>query len=253
MKKLFFPGLQVLLICFLASSCTPVKVVNKKSEAEAHYMLGISYLREKDPTRALKEFLTAEDFDSSRADIQEGMALAYQSKQAYPEAEKHFLKALKIAPKEPRIASNLANLYLEMGEWDKAIQYFSEAEANLLFDKPEMALAGIGFAYFKKQDYEKAKIHYEKALKKKWNFAPAYYHLGELFFAQDKVALARESFQKAVDLRPNYISAHFQLALTEMKAKNFQKARASFKRVIDLAPETEIGIRAAELMKVLPD
>ena len=96
MKKLFFLLFWVLVICLLATSCAPVKYVDKEKEAEAHYMLGISYLREQDPTRALKEFLLAEDFDSRRVDIQEGIALAYQSKQAYPEAERHFLKALKI-------------------------------------------------------------------------------------------------------------------------------------------------------------
>ena len=140
-----------------------------------------------------------------------------------------------------------------MKEWDKAIKYFEVANANLLFDKPEMALAGIGFAYFKKQDYEKARIYYEQALKKKWNFTPAYFHLGELFMAQDKVELARQSFQKAVELRPNYVMAHFQLALIHMKEKDFVKARESFQKVIELAPGTEIGTHAAELMKVLPD
>ncbi|MBN2426921.1 MAG: tetratricopeptide repeat protein [Deltaproteobacteria bacterium] len=253
MKKLSLLVSLILTFSFLAVSCAPVQQVDKTKEAEAHYMLGISYLKEQNFTHALKEFLTAEEFDARRLDIQEGIALAYQLKQAYPEAEKYYLKALKIDPKEPRIASNLATLYLDMREWDKAIRYFEEASNNILFDQPEKALLGIGFAHFKKQDYQKAKLYYEKALEKKWNFAPAYFRLGELFLAQDKVTLAQQNFEKAIDLNPNYVTAYFQLALTQMKAKDFNKARESFRKVILLTPESEIAVRAGELMKVLPE
>jgi Tfp pilus assembly protein PilF len=253
MRKIFCSLLQVLLISFLLTSCAPVKVVDDEKEAEAHFMLGISYLQEQDHTRALKEFLTAENYDSSRVDIKEGIAQAYQLKQAYPEAEKYYLKALKINPDDPRIANNLASLYLDMGEWDKAIQYFKMANANLLFNNPEMALTGIGFAYFKKRDFEKARLYFEKAIKKKWNFAPAYFRMGELYLEQEKQELAKQSFQKAVDLQPNYVMPRFQLGLIQMKEKDIQNARKSFEKVVELAPETEIGIRAKDLLKVMPD
>jgi Tfp pilus assembly protein PilF len=243
----------VLMAFFLAASCTPVQNVDKAKEAEAHYMLGVSNLKEQNFTNALKEFLRAEEYDSRRVDIQEGVALAYQLKQAYPEAERHYLKALKINPKEPRIVYNLAALYLDMQEWDKSIRYFEEAADNLLFDQTEKALLGIGFAYFKKKDFQKARIYYEKAIEKKWNFAPAYFRMGELFLTQDKVEMASQSFQKAVELNANYVNAHFQLALTYMKAKDFSGARKSFEKVIQLTPKSEMGARAMELMKTLPE
>ena len=253
MKKLSLFVPLILAFSFLTVSCAPVQEVNKTKEAESHYMLGISYLKEQNFTHALKEFLAAEELDARRLDIQEGIALAYQLKQAYPEAEKHYLQALKIEPKEPRIASNLATLYLDMREWDKAIRYFEEASNNILFDRPEQALLGIGFAHFKKQDYPKAKLYYEKALEKRWNFAPAYFRLGELLLAQDKVSLAQQNFQKAIELNPDYVAAYFQLALTQMKEKDFDKARKSFEKVIQLTPASETAARAAELMKVLPE
>jgi Tfp pilus assembly protein PilF len=253
MKTKTFDLLWILLVSLLIASCTPVKVVDKVKDAEAHFMLGISYLQERDHTRALKEFLIAEEFSPKRVDIQEGMAQAYQLKQAFPEAEKHYLKALKLAPNDPRIANNLGSLYLDMGEWDKAIESFQKANANLLFNNPEMALTGIGFAYFRKMDYEKAGLYYQKALKKKWNFAPAYFRLGELSQAEGKNELARHSFQKALDLSPNWALAQLHLGLIQMKEKEFKEARESFEKVIELAPKTELGAKAADLLKVLPD
>lgn len=253
MKKKFSPFLLVLLFSFALSSCAPIKVVDKEKEAEAHFILGISYMQEQDPTRALKEFLIAEEFAPSRVDIQEGMAQAYQLKQVFSKAEEHYLKAMKLAPNDARIANNLGSLYLDMEEWDKAIKFFEQANVNLLFNDPEMALTGIGYAYFRKTDYEKSALYYKKALKKKWNFAPAYFRLGELYQTQGKSELARHSFQKTLDFEPNWALPYFHLGLIQVEMEEIQQARDSFRNAVKLAPKTELADKAADLLKTLPE
>ena len=82
----------------------------KVKGSEAHYLLGVSYLQEQNPTLALKEFLQAEALDSRDADIQAGLGQAYQLKRAFAEAEKHYLRALKLRRDDPQIQNNLVCL-----------------------------------------------------------------------------------------------------------------------------------------------
>lgn len=241
--------LALLFLVFLTSGCGAT--AKHSREAETHYMLGVSYLRERNPTLALRELQLAEQKDADNADIQNTLAQAYQQKHAFPEAERHYLKAIRLNRDNPTYQNNLAALYLDMERWDDAIRHFRKAADNLLFTSPEVALTGIGYAYFHKGEYLDAVAACKEAINHNPRYAQAQLRLGEAYYALDKTGPAIEAFRQALNLSPNYTLAHYRLGQAYMKLKQPELAIASFREVLRLAPDSELGRSVAEYIKIL--
>ncbi|BCR05555.1 lipoprotein [Desulfuromonas versatilis] len=239
----------VLLLLALLSGCGAPK--KAPDDAEVHYILGLSYLREGNYTSALKQFLIAEKESPRRPDIQGALAQAYQLKKAYPEAERHYLLAIDYSEQEPQFQNNLAALYLDMQRWDDALVYFRKASGNLLFGSPEVALTGAGFAHFQKGDYLEALIAYREALSRNPQYVPARFRLGEAYYALDKNDLAIEAYQAALGMAPEFAQGHYQLGLSYLKEREMAKAAESFSEVLRLAPDSEWARLSKDYLKLL--
>jgi len=224
----------------------------KKNQAKSHYTLGISHMQSGSPTMALKELLQAAKIDSGDAEIPAALAQAYQAKKAYPEAKKHYQRALDISGNDPRYQNNLGALFIDMEEWDKAIESFGKAAENLLFMRTEVALTGIGYAYFKKGDFPAAVNYYQQARGIAPGFAPISMRLGEVYYALGQDVPARDELEKAIKLSPNYSEAHYRLGLINLREKNIRKAAEEFRQVVALSPDSEWGLQAANFLKTLP-
>jgi len=240
-------GLTVLLALIGCSAPS----AQQQADAETHYMLGVSYLRENDATKALQEFLVAVKADPRDKEIQAALGQAYQLKMAYPLAEEHYLEALELSPNDPQIRNNLGALYLDMKNWDKAIEQFRLASGNLLFNQPEVSLTGLGVAYFNKSQYPDAIGAYRKALLARPHYPPAHFYLGEAYYALSKPDLAIESYQEAIKAAPNYVQAYYRLGMAYMRIEALGKARESFEKVVELAPDSEPGLLARDYLTVL--
>lgn len=240
--------LTIILCGLLLIACSATK--EKVDAGEVHYILGVSYLRENNPTLALKEFLIAYDSEDSGR-IHSGLGQAYQLKHAFKEAEEHYKTALRREKDNPQFANNLAALYLDTGRWDAAIRYFNQAANNLLFTNPEIALTGLGVAYYQKGEYSQAITQFEKSINLAPRFAQTYYHLGETYFALDKTDLALLQLNHAIDLSPGYAAAYYKRALTYLKLKKHAAARTDFNRVLVLVPDSEIGRLSKDYLRLL--
>jgi tetratricopeptide (TPR) repeat protein len=214
-------------------------------------MYGLSYLRQQQHTQALREFPLAVEADPERADFQNALAQAYQFKKAYPEAEKHYLNALSLSGNDPAYQNNLAALYLDMQRWDDAVTHFRQASSNLLFGTPEVALTGMGFAYFQKGNYLDAIGAYKKALERNDRYPVAHMRLGETYYALDKWDMAIDSYGKAIALAPIYSEAYYKLGLAYMKNGRQDEAKTAFAEVVRLAPTAEIAKLAKGYIELL--
>lgn len=248
MYKFFFP-LALLLLVLLTTGCGAT--AKHRKEAETHYMLGVSYLREQNPTLALRELLLAEQKDNDNADIQNSLAQAYQLKRAFPDAERHYLRAVRLDRDNPLYQNNLAALYLDMERWDDAIIHFRKAADNLLFTNPEVALTGICYSYYHKGEYLDAIAACKEALNHNSRYAQAHLRLGEAYYALDKVGPAADSFRQALALSPDNVLVHYRLGQAYMKLKRPQQAADSFREVLRLAPDSELARSVTEYLKIL--
>ncbi len=238
-----------LLLLALLSACGAPK--KQQDDAQVHYILGLSFLREQNSTSALKQFMLAEKKAPRRAEIQGALAQAYHLKKAYAEAEKHYLLAIEYSQQDPQYQNNLGALYLDMQRWGDALAYFRKASANLLFNSPEVSLAGEGFAHFQKGDYLDAVIAYKEALARDPRYMQAHFRLGEAYYALDKNELAISAYRDALAIAPEFAQAHYKLGLAYMKEQETQKAADAFREVLRLAPESEWGKLSRDYLKLL--
>lgn len=247
---LFLTGLTFLAISLAA--CVPYEETKPaKENAQYHYMMGVSALDEQNPTEALKEFLMAEESDKNDPQIQSGLAQAYWLKQAYSLAEVHFKNAIALSKDDPKYYHNLAALYLSMERYDDAISAFQTAAENLLFDRSELAWTGIGLANFHKQDYPAAERSYRKAMALNPRYYLAPFHLGELYYNQDRPVEALDMFTLTIELAPGFPNGHYWQGLVYMKIKETDKAKQSFLEVLRLAPQSETGRLAKDYLKII--
>ena len=237
------------MLAFFCTACAPgSKAVQ---QAETHYSLGVSSLRDPNVTAALREFLKAAEYDPRDPKIQEALAQTYHIKKAYPEAERHYLEAIRLSKGDPTYINNLGALYLNMQRWDDAIAQFRLAGNDLLFPQPEVALTGAGLALLKKGDHLAAIEAFQQALEKNRRYAPAKLHLGETYMALNKPDLAIQALEDAVVLDPAYAQAHYQLGLAYMKGNARDRARTSFEKVISLSPDSEVARLAKSYLQLL--
>jgi len=229
--------------------CAPAK--QERQEARTHYALGVSYLREPNVTAALQEFLKVVELDPRNADYQEVLAQAYHLKKAYPEAEKHYLEAVRLSGGDPGCYNNLGALYLDMQRWDDAVEYFSLAAGDLLFAQPEVAFTGAGTALVEKGEPLEAIEYFQQALEKNRRYAPAHLHMGRAYQSLGRPGPAIESFLEATRIDTGYAEAYYQLGLAYMKRKDDGKAREAFEKVISLRPDSELSRKAENYLKLL--
>lgn len=251
---MYYRNLIIVMTVFWVSlyGCVPIEETRSDSEeAKYHYLLGVTALNEQNPTEALKEFLKAEEFNDDDPEIQAGLAQAYWLKKAYDLAEKHFLNALKLSDDDPKYYNNLGALYLSLERYDDSINAFEKAAENLLFDRPELAWTGIGLANFNKQDYAAAERAYKKAL----DYNPRYYrpafHLGELYYNQNRPVEALGMFSKSVELAPEFYTGYYWKGLVYMQMKEPQNAKKEFEEVVRLAPKTELSTLSLNYLKII--
>lgn len=244
-----FKSLVALVLCGLLFGCAAPQ--KKAPEQNVHYILGVSYLREGNASRALQEFTKAHQADRNNADILVGLGRAYQLKGAYQEAEQRYLQALKMRPGDSLIDNNLGDLYLRLQRYDDAIHYFGKAASNLMFANSEVSLTGLGYAHFMKREYAEAISAYRKALVQNPRYDEAHLRLGETYYAMGKTDRALGEFRQALKLNGSNVRTHFQLGLAYMKAEQPSQAAQYFRNVVRLAPTSDLGEQADHYLELL--
>lgn len=246
---------HLVLTCLLTFSLAACVSVEKNSssgkDANYHFLMGSSYLKEGQTTMALQEFITAEKLDHKNVEIQSSLARTYLLKGAFELAETHYRKALDLSGGAPQYQNNLGALYLSMGRYQQAAEAFRKAAEDLLFSNAEVAWTGLGLATYRLGDTAAAETYFQRAIQVNPNYFQPYYQLGLLHFTEDRPAEAAAAFEKVVKLRPGFVDGHFRLALAYAKEKKLEQARAAFQEVLRLDPDSEQGQHATTYLNIL--
>ena len=160
MKKTNFLLLVIFSLALL-NSCkdTPQDSKQKSVELMTTQTMGLAYLEEFKLDEAEKEFLKFIKMAPKEKLGYANLGLAYLRMGKYPEAEKQLFEAIKIDPKDPDIRLLLATVYQMNDERDKAISELKEAltfapdHIKILYDLTE--LYSNGAAAESQQEREK--------------------------------------------------------------------------------------------------
>jgi type IV pilus biogenesis/stability protein PilW len=242
--------LCVAFIMLLSACATTTKSDNIK-KAEAHFKIGVSHLSKNDLKQAFIELQKAIKLDPEQKESLNYLGYISTRFKKYDEAIAYYKKAIAVAPDYSEALNNLGVTYLEMEEWDEAIDYFKMALDNPIYSTPEKAYSSTGFAYYKKQDYQKAGEAIQEALKRDPDFPYAIYIQGLLYINSQNDEAAIKEFLRVLDVLPHYVDAHWELANAYIRTGERDKAIQHFKTVAEKAKDPEIREEALEYIELL--
>lgn len=218
-----------------------------REQADIHMDIGIAYIQSGKYNSALKELLQAEKMGKANPKVHYYLGVAYHGKGLNELAISEIEKAVNMDPKYSEAHNFLGAIYISMEKWDRAIEAFEKALANILYDTPAVAHFNMGWAYYKKGNYEAALRQYELALVSEPDtvLVPLIEkNRGIVLLAQGRNDEAIKHLQKSLELMPSLAETHYWLGQCFMGQNKREKARAAFHEAVKLAPDTEWGMKS---------
>jgi Tfp pilus assembly protein PilF len=242
------------LLCqlMLVSSCA--MIAKQKAQAQANQKTGLALLEAGQYLGALKVLLEADKDDPDDPVTNYYLGIAYNGRGMRDMALERFQRAVYLKEDYSEAHNYIGVIYMDMGQWEKAIVAFDQALKNYLYETPALALYNSGWAYYNLKNYSKALSQYQQALSKD---STRHLHprieknIGLIYLKQSNFPEAKAHLEKSVNLNPSLYDAHFYLGETYLKINDNENARRSFRQVIKLAPQTPFGQKAKEYLQSL--
>lgn len=124
----------------------------------------------------------------------------------------------KTPSKKAEIVKNIALIYTETGQDDKAMAAYDEARAddpndvNLILNQANL--------YYKKGDLDKFKSLMSEATALAPDNADLHYNIGVISMEQGNMEEARAAYKKALEIKPDYTNAQLNLSTTYINEGN---------------------------------
>ncbi len=224
---------------------------SKEGYGTVYHEMRVSQFSKQNPplTFTLKKIQVAEmnmpaiEDEGSVVLFEEGIDLYDQEK--YAEAAVKFEEFIKKNPTVYQVNINIGNCYLEIGEYDKAIEAFTKVLENVKEEKESIegdegaarALASIGVTYFKQGNLEKASEYFKQAVNIFPEDEELAFNVGEIYFKQGETDKAIEYFLLAVKIKERWAPPHRQLGYAYLNKGKYKLAVDSLKKFVELAPD----------------
>jgi Flp pilus assembly protein TadD len=234
----------------LLVGCAPDSRLQRK-QAEASYSLGLAFLQEDRPARALTELTKAAALDPEDPKIFNLLGWAYWRKRELVAAEQAFRRAVEVDPKFSEGWNNLGALYLDQKRFGDAIPVLETAAADVFYQTPERALTNLGWALYNVGRTSEAEKRYREALEMAGDFPLAHKHLAVLLQARGDHEEALQHLDLALLALPNDASIQLKRGISLLKLGRRDAARGAFEEAWKLAPGTELGISAKTYLDLL--
>lgn len=232
-------------------------------ELSALITKGYAHIELEQYNEAIETFDRAIEFDAhhiATPPALNGKGVCYARQEDYAEALKCFEKCNKIDKENSTVIFNIAYMYLNLNENDKALEKFEEIlkynPDNIIakFKIEEIKNGGdlefhsIQEGLMKAQMYQQA-YRYDDALKIynqilniQEDCIPAYNHQGHIYSELNQPDKAIKCYQKALEYQPKAQVAWSSMAMVYLNEGNFKKANECYDKALDLIPDDDVSL-----------
>jgi Tfp pilus assembly protein PilF len=239
----------VILLSLVACVTTGPKI-DKAKMAEGYYMKGLSHLRENNYELASVEFNRSIQTDSSFKQSYYGLGIISDDQGKPEDAIKYYKEAISLDAQYSEAYNALGRVYSRQQKWQEALKCYKKALENKLYTTPHLPNLNIGLVYMEMKEYDKAVEAFREA-KRFVNQDFIIYQLGTALYEAGKIKDSIREFQEGVGMTPQNATMRFSLALAFLKDGNKKSALTEFRKAVELDPKGETGRKANDYIKTL--
>lgn len=187
-------GALLLIVALAACSTGPTKA-NLQEASRINTQLGIDYARKGNFDVAMDKLKRALEQDSNNATAHSASAFVYQQLGEYPQAERHYRRALSLEGNDSSVRNNFGVFLCARGKIDEALQYLTDAAQDHRYPTPEAAWTNAGICV-KSRDPERAEQYFREALRVNPAFPDALGQMAWISFQKQNHLAARAFVQR---------------------------------------------------------
>jgi type IV pilus assembly protein PilF len=218
-----------LALAFVLSGCKHVPSEKEQQSADIHYNLGVTAQQAGNVQEALSEFQRAVEMDPDNADAQNALGiLLHLSYRRLGEAIEHYQRAIELRPNFSEARTNLANVFLDKGQYDEAIKLYEQVLNDMLYPTPFIAQGNMGWAYYKKGQTEKALENIKAAVTLNPSFCLGYKNLGLIYEQTGHTEEACKEFSHYREQCPEVADAYLREGVCLAKLGQGDTAKERF-------------------------
>ena len=204
-----------------------------------------------------------EDFEQAEIDVKKAIALyghsteyelnlafIYVQRKKYDNAIVLIEDCLGYNPDNPYALGLIADAYLFLPDYEKAISYYTKLRKVEEWDA--LILNNVGFALLNLDQPEQALTHLNAAAVIDPYFAYAYANRGYCFHLIGKTTRGEADLVRALQLDPSNAYAYRYLGLIAKHQSKFNLAAQHFQTALQLGYTEEYGDEVSTLLKSLP-
>jgi tetratricopeptide (TPR) repeat protein len=208
--------------------------------SKLYYELGHLYLQKDEKINALSAFKLALKYEENNPYYQNSLAYAYVQLEQYDAAIELYKKALETNPNDEWsavVAQALATIYHQIKGNSEAAISMLENSLLLTKDKAQIyeALADI---YYDLENLDTSVEYYNRALSEDSENPKVYSRLAMAYWEQDEIEKSIIYYSKAIELDPGYEIAYNNLGVVFLDGLgDAKRAGDYFKNAIELNPD----------------
>jgi tetratricopeptide (TPR) repeat protein len=170
------------------------------------------------------------DIEIAKQQFEDGLN-SIQNKE-FEQAEKNFLKSLKLNPDRESVLNNLSTAQIKLGKYDDA----KKSSERVIHLNPKNATAWMNLGIIEQElnNFDTSLNHFNKAIE----IDPLYFHVynnkGILLCEAGQYQGAIINFDKALELQPDLLEAILNKADAFKELKNFNEAFKCIERALEI-------------------
>jgi choline-sulfatase len=206
---------------------------------DAWVMLGNEYYRKRDFPNALRHYRRALEINPDYDLATINLANAYRSMGDYKAAILGYERYLEKDPKNAWVRYQLGELYVDLDQLDRADAAFRQA----LSDDMRVAAArnALGVIAFRRGDLAGAEAEIRAAIAQKRDVRLAHFNLALIAEARGDVQTALREYQTEIETQAGAYKAAFNLGKLHEQIGNAAAQEAAFRKSIELNPRFAEG------------
>ena len=213
--------------------------------ATGYYLKAHEYFVKNEPQKAIPLYLKAIKKKQNYAAAYHEVAVCYQQIGNSDKAIEYFEGSIVFNARDVDAYQSIGDIFYVKGDNDQALNWFEKgSEVDFLYPRTYQNMATI---WYQRGDLEKAKKYYEQAIAVDATYPRAYYGLGLLAYIQGDTAEAESKFQEAVKLG-TVSEAMYMLGLLYFNKQQYDQASDWLNQYLAKEPAAEWSDKAKEML-----